>query len=50
MRGTRIAVADVLSMLAAGMSADEVLSDFPELTREDVLACLSHAAALEGMT
>ena len=49
-RGTRIAVADVLGWLAAGMTADEILFDFPELVREDVLACLAHAAALEGMT
>ena len=49
-RGTRIAVADVLGWLAAGMSTDEILADFPELVLEDVLACLAHAAALEGMT
>lgn len=49
-RGTRIAVVDVLSMLAAGMTVDEVLADFPELDRADIAACLSHAAALEGMT
>lgn len=46
-RGTRIAVADVLDMLAAGMSTDEVLSDFPELTREDVLACWRALAMLQ---
>lgn len=49
-RGTRIAVSDVLLMLAAGMNVDEVLADFPKLTREDVAACLSHAATLAGMT
>lgn len=49
-RGTRLAVADVLGMLAAGMSAEEVLADFPELERDDIRACLAHAAALEGMT
>jgi uncharacterized protein (DUF433 family) len=43
-RGMRITVYDVLSYLAAGMSIDEVLSDFPALTREDILACLSYAA------
>ena len=48
--GTRIAVSDVLSMMAAGMSVDEILADFPELEKADVSACLSHAAALEGMT
>ncbi len=43
-RGLRITVYDVLSYLAAGMDIDEVLDDFPALTREDVLACLSYAA------
>jgi uncharacterized protein (DUF433 family) len=49
-RGTRIAVADVLSMLAAGMSVETILDEFPKLTREDVAACLAHAATLAGMT
>jgi len=39
-RGMRITVYDVLSYLASGMSEEEVLSDFPELTHEDILACL----------
>jgi uncharacterized protein (DUF433 family) len=38
-RGTRMTVGDVLSYLAAGMSEDEVLADFPYLTREDIQAC-----------
>jgi len=46
-RGMRITVYDVLSYLASGMSVDEVLGDFPSLTREDVLACLAYAAARE---
>jgi len=46
-RGTRITVYDVLSHLAAGMTVDELRSDFPALTREDVLACLSYAAERE---
>ncbi len=46
-RGLRITVYDVLSYLASGMSIDEILSDFPSLTREDVLACLSYAADRE---
>jgi uncharacterized protein (DUF433 family) len=46
-RGTRITVYDVLSYLAAGMTVDELLSDFPALTREDVLACLGYAAERE---
>lgn len=47
-RGMRITVYDVLSYLAAGMTEANVLSDFPELTREDILACLSFAADREG--
>jgi uncharacterized protein (DUF433 family) len=46
-RGMRITVSDVLSYLAAGMSEDEVLRDFPHLTREDIRACLSFAAERE---
>jgi len=45
-RGTRIAVESVLGMLAAGDSVDEVLQAYPTLTREQVLACLDHAARL----
>ena len=47
-RGMRITVYDVLSYLASGMTEGEVLSDFPELTHEDILACLSFAADREG--
>jgi uncharacterized protein (DUF433 family) len=43
-RGLRITVYDVLGYLAAGMTTEEVLADFPELTREDILACLAYAA------
>ena len=43
-RGLRITVYDVLSYLAAGMTIEETLSDFPSLTREDILAGLSYAA------
>jgi uncharacterized protein (DUF433 family) len=49
-RGLRITVYDVLSYLASGMSVDELLVDFPVLTREDVLACLSYAAERERQT
>ena len=49
-RGTRITVYDVLSYLAAGMTADAVLADFPSLTREDILACLGYAAERERQT
>jgi uncharacterized protein (DUF433 family) len=40
----RITVYDVLSYLASGMSYEEVLEDFPYLTMEDIMACLSYAA------
>ena len=46
-RGLRITVYDVLSYLAAGMTIDEVLNDFPVLTKDDILACLSYAAERE---
>ncbi|MGH8017032.1 MAG: DUF433 domain-containing protein [Opitutaceae bacterium] len=46
-RGMRIAVEDVLGWLASGMSYEEVLADFPELEREDILACLQFAAHRE---
>ena len=46
-RGMRFTVADVLSYLASGMTEDEILSDFPELTRDDVRACLAYAAERE---
>jgi len=46
-RGMRITVSDVLEYLAAGMTEDEILSDFPYLTREDVRACLAFAAERE---
>lgn len=47
-RDMRITVYDVLSYLASGMTEEEVLSDFPELTHEDILASLSFAADREG--
>ena len=43
-KGTRIAVADVLDYLAGGMTIREVLDDFPDLTDEDIRACVSFAA------
>jgi len=46
-RGLRISVYDVLSALASGMSEDEILEDFPELTRDDIRACLRYAADRE---
>lgn len=47
-RGLRIAVQDVLSWLAAGMSVDDILADYPELTADDVRAALAWAAHREG--
>jgi len=46
-RGTRITVGDVLSYLASGMSEDEILADFSQLSREDLRACLAFAAERE---
>jgi uncharacterized protein (DUF433 family) len=46
-KGTRITVYDVLEYLAGGMSEDAILADFPDLTREDIRACLAFAAARE---
>ena len=43
-RGMRITVRDVLEYLAGGMTVDELLADFPELTPEDIRACLAYAA------
>lgn len=43
-KGTRITVYDVLGWLAAGMSNNEILEDFPQLTEEDILACLAYVA------
>jgi uncharacterized protein (DUF433 family) len=48
-RGMRITVYDVLEYLASGMSEQEILSDFPYLTKEDILASLSFAATRERM-
>ena len=46
-RGLRITVYDVLDYLASGMSQEEILKDFPDLTQEDLLACLAFAADRE---
>ena len=43
-RKLRITVYDVLSWLASGMSNEEIIEEFPELTNEDIKACLSYAA------
>lgn len=46
-RGMRMTVYDVLEYLASGMTQEEILEDFPYLTREDILACLAFAADRE---
>jgi uncharacterized protein (DUF433 family) len=46
-RGLRITVYDVLEYLASGMTEDEILSDFPDLERDDIRACLAFAADRE---
>lgn len=46
-RGMRITVYDVLSYLAAGMTVEEILADFPYLTAKDIQAALSYAADRE---
>lgn len=46
-RKLRITVYDVLSWLASGMSNEEIIEEFPELTNEDIKACLSYAADKE---
>jgi uncharacterized protein (DUF433 family) len=45
--GTRISVGDVLGWLASGMSFDDIIYDFPELTKEQITACLAFAADRE---
>ena len=49
-RGTRIAVGDVLGYLAGGMSEGQLVADFPQLSREDIRACLAYAAERERRT
>ncbi len=45
-RGTRMRVTDILSLMAAGATREEVLADYPHLEADDITACLSYAAAL----
>ncbi len=49
-RNTRISVYDVLSWLASGMTSKEILEDYPELSENDIHACLSYAADREHRT
>ena len=46
-RGLRITVQDILEYLASGMLMDEILEDFPDLTSDDIRACLDYAADRE---
>jgi uncharacterized protein (DUF433 family) len=46
-RGMRIAVSDVLGWLAAGMSHEQIVADYPELTENDIRGCLAYAADRE---
>ncbi len=46
-RGTRMTVTDVLEYLASGMTHPELLADFPDLTEDDIRACLAFAADRE---
>ena len=46
-RGLRMTVGDVLDYLASGMTTQEILMDFPDLTAEDIRACLAYAADRE---
>ena len=43
-RGLRMTVQDVLEYLAGGMTVEEILADFPDLTAADIRACLAYAA------
>ncbi|MBS1874201.1 MAG: DUF433 domain-containing protein [Acidobacteria bacterium] len=45
-RGTRLAVEFILELLAAGQSESDILTNYPGLTRDDILACLSYASYL----
>lgn len=45
-RGTRLAVEFILELLAAGQSENDIVTNYPGLTREDILACLSYASYL----
>lgn len=49
-RGTRIAVGDVLGWLAEGLSEAQILVDFPQISTDDIRACLTYAAERERRT
>ena len=47
-RGLRISVQTVLEFLSAGNTAEEILAQYPVLTKEDITACLQYAAKISG--
>ena len=47
-RGLRISVGDILGWLAAGMTYEEIIADFPDLTKDDIQAALAFSAAKEN--
>jgi uncharacterized protein (DUF433 family) len=47
-RDLRISVGDVLGWMAAGMTPSQIVTEYPELTHDDIRACLAHAAARES--
>jgi uncharacterized protein (DUF433 family) len=47
LKSTRISVSDVLGWLANGMNAEDIIADFPELTKQHIQACLAYAADRE---
>ncbi len=48
-KGTRIAVSDILQWLASGMTQEEILNDYPALTKDDIFAALAFAANRESV-
>ncbi len=46
-KGTRISVYDVLGWFASGMTQEEILEDFPQLTKDNILACFAYSADRE---
>jgi uncharacterized protein (DUF433 family) len=48
--GTRISVADILSFLASGMTYEDIIADFPQINKEQILAALAYAADKESTT
>jgi len=49
MKGTRISVKFILNLLKSGMTVDEILQDYPHLTKEDIFACSKYATQTQPM-